>query len=352
LITTTQKKSELELGSNAVEYYSNYWSEGIAVSSRTHLLADWIISTFLNNVSGKEILEVGVGGEGGIISRLADANNVFGADVSESAIRNCQRMGLRVKLCDLNRENLPYQDGSFDCVVALEVFEHFSNPQMALEEIRRVLRDGGLLLISIPTRWSYHWPRCFYPDMIFGQDAFLRFLRANGFRIDRNEHGVVPCNAARRVPEFYKYQNLFFSGLKLSDADADSYFDNAMYFWDEIDENGMRFDPITALDLFRKSYKLSGSNKHLMAFTHALLYRVLNCELDEFREMFQEIKRRDAVVSEQELDSWREAFAGLLLEADMMGLPLVDAREMEKVLTYAKKKPELMEFCKRLHIVL
>lgn len=51
---------------------------------------------------------------------------------------------------------LPFVDGAFDTVLLLEVLEHVSDPVKALCEIRRVLKSGGLLLLSMPFLYPLH----------------------------------------------------------------------------------------------------------------------------------------------------------------------------------------------------
>lgn len=51
---------------------------------------------------------------------------------------------------------LPVDSMTFDCVLSSEVLEHTINPESYLSEARRVLRPGGLLLISAPAIWVYH----------------------------------------------------------------------------------------------------------------------------------------------------------------------------------------------------
>ena len=55
-----------------------------------------------------------------------------------------------VEVVDLNHQRLPYDDDSFDLVTFTEVVEHLENHHDVCREIRRVLRPGGLLIVTTP----------------------------------------------------------------------------------------------------------------------------------------------------------------------------------------------------------
>lgn len=79
---------------------------------------------------------------------------IFGADIeyfnSASASR-AESIGALIKNCDLARENIPFDDESFDIVVLAETLEHFNfHPRKVFLEISRVLRPGGELIITTP----------------------------------------------------------------------------------------------------------------------------------------------------------------------------------------------------------
>jgi SAM-dependent methyltransferase len=57
---------------------------------------------------------------------------------------------IKVAVADLNREPLPYPDASFDLVTCTEVIEHLEHFRFALREINRVLRPGGVFVVSTP----------------------------------------------------------------------------------------------------------------------------------------------------------------------------------------------------------
>ena len=54
------------------------------------------------------------------------------------------------KFIDLNVKNLDYPDGSFDCVISLDVLEHVPSTANALREIFRLLKNGGCFISSVP----------------------------------------------------------------------------------------------------------------------------------------------------------------------------------------------------------
>lgn len=70
--------------------------------------------------------------------------------------------------------SFPFADASFDSIVANEVFEHVFNPDQFLNEAARVLKDGGLVLMTMPFVWDEHeQPYDFARYSSFGIKALL-----------------------------------------------------------------------------------------------------------------------------------------------------------------------------------
>jgi SAM-dependent methyltransferase len=69
----------------------------------------------------------------------------------ERFARSISNLGLEVIACDVETEAVPFEDATFDVVLFNELFEHLRiNPIFTFREVHRVLRPGGLLLLSTP----------------------------------------------------------------------------------------------------------------------------------------------------------------------------------------------------------
>jgi len=97
-------------------------------------------------------------GEGYGTAILAQvARSVIGVDISEQAVRfaarNYRKDNLSFRVGDAR--NIPLPDAAVDVVVSFETIEHLSEQEQFLSEIKRVLRPGGLLVMSSPDRDVY-----------------------------------------------------------------------------------------------------------------------------------------------------------------------------------------------------
>jgi SAM-dependent methyltransferase len=102
------------------------------------------------------ILDLGCG-TGGVLTHLGALGDACGIDPSPEAAQYCHRRGLQMALG--SGLELPYRDQSFDAVLALDVIEHVQDDIGLLREARRVLRPGGIAVLTVPALpwlWSSH----------------------------------------------------------------------------------------------------------------------------------------------------------------------------------------------------
>lgn len=100
------------------------------------------------------VLDLGCG-TGVIATELAQWSKPIGLDMSPQALAYCRQRGVQ-DLVLANGEALPIRSNSVDAVLALDIFEHIGDDQAAFAEAFRVLRPGGVLVLSVPAfRWLW-----------------------------------------------------------------------------------------------------------------------------------------------------------------------------------------------------
>lgn len=113
-----------------------------------------------------------------------------------------------IKYCNLNTDNIPFNDEFFDYVVCCEVIEHIQNPWKLINQIKRVLRSEGRLIITTPNVSKihdriYYFFRGFFPGFQYEKymhsmqhinpiniRELLLILNENGFRINDVKYNI------------------------------------------------------------------------------------------------------------------------------------------------------------------
>jgi len=140
--------SDLATKNQVAEFYEDFQSRGkydyfYGDEKRKNLYIQLI-------GKGNRILEVGCR-SGNLTQFYHEGNQVEGIDVDRNALVEFEkRLKLKGYWVDVDSEDLPFDDGTFDVVVFSEVMEHLRFPQKALCEIARVLRKNGTLIGSVP----------------------------------------------------------------------------------------------------------------------------------------------------------------------------------------------------------
>jgi ubiquinone/menaquinone biosynthesis C-methylase UbiE len=118
----------------------------------------------LDLVGNRTILDVGTA-MGGLPMAIASQpdfhGEAVGIDWSPKMIRVAQKRakksglndGVEFKEVDV-RHGLPFGDGLFDFVFCIGLIETLSDPEFVVRELRRVLRDDGILVVSVYHGWS------------------------------------------------------------------------------------------------------------------------------------------------------------------------------------------------------
>ena len=202
LVFVNPRPNEQEIKNYYPESYQPYHPlRGISGVLRTVLLHREVRKLRKYLKPDARILEVG-SGSGQDLAFIRDSGwqRVVGTDVSENSAREAKKeFGIEVLVGTL--ESLKFPDNSFDHIRMKYVISHVHSPKKLLEEVRRILKPGGSLVIWIPnfdsldrTIFGRYWegqepPRHLYD---FGEYTFRRHLETSGFTVREVDHSIVP----------------------------------------------------------------------------------------------------------------------------------------------------------------
>lgn len=112
----------------------------------------WILK-LLEPSPGQRLLDVGCG-EGHLLSLGQNLGlNVFGVDLSIVGAKTAQKFTAANIIALAAGEQLPFSDNSFDLVTNIGSLEHFVDPSMGLQEMRRVMTADALAALVLPNSY-------------------------------------------------------------------------------------------------------------------------------------------------------------------------------------------------------
>lgn len=171
----------------------HFWFKG-----RRTIFFDLIARELPASETRREILEVGCGA-GGMLTPLSRYGRVTGIDISHEYMRYCRERGHQRVVTGSGYE-LPFADDSFDLVALFDVIEHIPDDERVLSEVRRVLKPGGKVFLSVPA----------YQFLFSQNDRVAHHLRRYTARRLRRV-----LEAARLEPRKLTYFNTFLFPLIL-----------------------------------------------------------------------------------------------------------------------------------------
>ena len=152
----------------------------------------------------RRILDVGCG-SGGVMTLFSRYGTTVGLDPYRTPLGLARGRGM-TRLVRGDGVHLPFADGSFDLITALDVLEHIDDHAAAAAEIRRLLRPGGIFVAAVPAYqflWSEHDDALSHCRR-YVAGSLRRLLEGAGLSVNRMTYAIsmlLPVVMALRLSE-------------------------------------------------------------------------------------------------------------------------------------------------------
>ena len=176
---------------------TQWWYAGMRAITRA------IVAPVLGPGDSRRVLDAGCG-TGNNLKHLAAWGRPVGVDLSEEALRFCRTRGVEVVRGNLL--GLPFAEGRFDLVTSFDVLYHrwVTDDRVALRELVRVLRPGGLLFVRVPALkmlWGAH-DEAVHSRHRYTRGELIRLFEDCGLAVERASYCnslLFPVLALRRT---------------------------------------------------------------------------------------------------------------------------------------------------------
>lgn len=177
------------------DIYARFWKKYQPTDLKADSFAMYLARQLHALSGGGRLLDFGCGWSNYLAAARAVGFDALGIEVDPAKIEFARRHGLNAVQGDLLDRTLPAD--SFDAVIAQQVFEHLYDPVPHLEELRRVMKPGGVLFLSVPNYGSIEakvqgvkWDMMSPVGHVryFTRRTLAKFLVDHGFEIVRKRY--------------------------------------------------------------------------------------------------------------------------------------------------------------------
>jgi SAM-dependent methyltransferase len=144
----------------------------------------------IDRPEGIDLLDVGCG-TGAVLAAVDGTRLRVGVDMTTLALAKSQTRNIH-DLAKADATKLPISDGVFDVAIALDILEHVEDDVAAMAEIYRVLRPGGILVLSVPAFMSLWGPHdvALHHFRRYRREEMTKRLRSVGLQVETATYAV------------------------------------------------------------------------------------------------------------------------------------------------------------------
>jgi ubiquinone/menaquinone biosynthesis C-methylase UbiE len=167
---------------------------------------------FQDRRGGDRILDIGCG-TGIILKLLENFGTSYGVELSRDAVQFLRNRGLNLIVqSDANR-SIPFKDNTFSAITCLDVLEHLDNDLKLLKEMRRVCKQGGYVIVTVPAfgiLWSSH-DVALHHKRRYTRELILQKIRGLGYTVLKASYYNVslffPILVVRKLKLLFSSEN-------------------------------------------------------------------------------------------------------------------------------------------------
>ena len=169
----------------------------------------------------------GLGYSADIIKHLGRAKFVYGLEIDQAAskyandVYGCESIHFDVG----SILNIPYEGDKFDIFTSFETIEHIENEDLQFHEVKRVLKNGGLYILSTPNDWGsdstnpYHVRHYTYEllkERLSNNFELLQIYNQNSGTPNRQENHNYPRSIYKTTEENHYFAECFIAVCKVN----------------------------------------------------------------------------------------------------------------------------------------
>ena len=156
-----------------------------------------VVKEILQFRSVRLVLDLGCG-EGEVAREVFGKRLEWGLDNDKEMVKKAKKSGIYKKVLFASALKIPLKDVSVGMVFSNSVLEHIKDIERVLDEAKRVLRPGGLLVFTVPTNklseylgWGKWYARIFNRKYnhyhLYSLSKWKQILKKHGFEVIRNK---------------------------------------------------------------------------------------------------------------------------------------------------------------------